>query len=78
MHQHVVTSRIGLCLAIICGALGRPIVAQDTAGRARAAASRDYVQPADVAVIEIYRGPAELPETLPQDKCGGLFIWTKR
>ena len=38
----------------------------------------DYVQPSDVAVIEVYRGPSEIPETLPQDKCGGLFIWTKR
>jgi outer membrane receptor for ferrienterochelin and colicin len=38
----------------------------------------DYVQPSDVAVIEVYRGPSELPATLPQDKCGGLFIWTKR
>jgi len=38
----------------------------------------DYVQPAEVAVIEVYRGPSELPKTLPQDKCGGLFIWTKR
>ncbi len=38
----------------------------------------DYVRPADVAAIEVYRGPSELPETLPQDICGGLFIWTKR
>lgn len=38
----------------------------------------DYVPPSDVAVIEVYRGPSELPATLPQDKCGGLFIWTKR
>lgn len=38
----------------------------------------DYVQPGDIALIEVYRGPAELPETLPQDKCGGIFIWTKR
>ena len=38
----------------------------------------DYVQPSDIAVIEVYRGPSEIPETLPQDKCGGLFIWTKR
>ena len=38
----------------------------------------DYIQPSDIAVIEVYRGPSEIPESLPQDKCGGLFIWTKR
>jgi hypothetical protein len=38
----------------------------------------DYVPPSDVAAIEVYRGAAELPGSLPQDKCGGLFIWTKQ
>lgn len=37
----------------------------------------DYVPPSAVAAIEVYRGAAELPGSLPQDKCGGLFIWTK-
>ena len=38
----------------------------------------DYVPPGDVAVIEVYRGAGELPAALPQNPCGGLFIWTKR
>jgi outer membrane receptor for ferrienterochelin and colicin len=38
----------------------------------------DYVPPSAVAAIEVYRGTAELPGSLPQDKCGGVFIWTKR
>jgi hypothetical protein len=38
----------------------------------------DVVPPSAVAVIEVYRGAAELPGSLPQDKCGGLFIWTKQ
>jgi hypothetical protein len=37
----------------------------------------DYVQPRDIAVIEVYRGPATMPATVSQDKCGGVFIWTK-
>ena len=38
----------------------------------------DHVPPGDVAVIEVYRGAGELPAVLPQNPCGGLFIWTKR
>lgn len=38
----------------------------------------DYVQPSEVMAVEVYRGPSEVPPTLPQDKCGGVFIWTKR
>jgi hypothetical protein len=38
----------------------------------------DLVQPSTIALIEVYRGPSEVPATLPQDKCGGVFIWTKR
>ncbi|MDQ2889718.1 MAG: TonB-dependent receptor [Gemmatimonadota bacterium] len=37
----------------------------------------DFIPPSAVAVIEVYRGGAELPATLPQSVCGGVFIWTK-
>ena len=37
----------------------------------------DYLPPSAVAAIELYRGGAELPGSLPQNTCGGLFIWTK-
>lgn len=38
----------------------------------------DLVQPGDVTAIEIYRGPSELPATLPHHPCGGIFIWTRQ
>ncbi len=38
----------------------------------------DFIPPSAVAVIEVYRGGAELPATLPRSACGGVFIWTKR
>ena len=37
----------------------------------------DFVPPSAVAAIEVYRGAAELPGSLPQNACGGLFLWTK-
>ncbi len=45
-----------------------------------AARALNMVHPADIAAIEIYRGPAEIPgEFLDSDaRCGIILVWTKR
>jgi hypothetical protein len=47
----------------------------DTTGRNSVA---DLVSPNEIAAIEIYRGAAELPASLPRNPCGGVFIWTRK
>ena len=37
----------------------------------------DAVDPADIVGIEVYRGPSEMPATLPPSPCGAIVIWTK-
>lgn len=37
----------------------------------------DAVDPTNIVGIEIYRGPSEMPSTLPPSPCGAVVIWTK-
>ncbi len=37
----------------------------------------DLINPKDIVAIEVYRGASEVPATLPQNPCGGVFIWTR-
>lgn len=37
----------------------------------------DAVDPGDIVGIEVYRGPSEMPATLPPSPCGAIVIWTK-
>ena len=68
MHQHLVTTRLGICLAIICGVVGRPMVAQDTAGRTRAAAGRESAFGAiDGTVVDTTGASLPLVEVLMLD-----------
>lgn len=37
----------------------------------------DAVDPTQIIGIEIYRGPSEMPATLPQSPCGAVIVWTR-
>lgn len=43
----------------------------------RGVTNLEMVNPNDIVGIEIYRGPSEMPGTLPPSPCGAIVIWTK-
>jgi len=47
------------------------------AANLRGVSNVDAVAPGDIVGIEVYRGPSEMPGTLPPSPCGAIVIWTK-
>jgi hypothetical protein len=37
----------------------------------------ETVDPTEIVGIEIYRGPATMPASMPSSPCGAIVIWTK-
>jgi hypothetical protein len=36
------------------------------------------VHPKDVAAMEVYRGPSQLPPEVVGNACGAIYLWTRR
>jgi hypothetical protein len=38
----------------------------------------DRINPGDIEMMEIYRGPGELPAEYNDGNCGAIAIWTRQ
>ena len=55
------------------------VVRRSRTGRGSSSNINDFVIPIEIAGVEVYRGPSELPAEFAgmESRCGAVVIWTK-